>query len=147
MLTNREKNSILFLVFYMAPHKTKGQIEDTIAKEIARSHMRNMGVGPRETRVYILEDMIIIRLKESLIPMEKRLLEKEGGIEMVKNLRQTIHELSIKDFGAAIERITGRKIVSSHSDISTKTGERLKVFILDANFETLIKQNLLLSEA
>ncbi|QQG44309.1 MAG: DUF2294 domain-containing protein [Candidatus Roizmanbacteria bacterium] len=124
----------------MNPTKTKGQIEDDISKKTTKFYFDHLGVGPKETRVYIIHDMIIVRLKGNLLPIEKKLLEAEGGIELVKNIRQALHEITTKHLGTIIEEVTNHKVISSHSDISTKTGERLEVFILDSDYEQLLKK-------
>ncbi|MHB1729733.1 MAG: Na-translocating system protein MpsC family protein, partial [Leptospirillum sp.] len=38
-----------------------------------------------------------------------------------------------------IEKITGLKVVTLHTDISTKTGERMIVFTLNKNLELLFR--------
>lgn len=114
---------------------SKGQVEDSISKEVTRFYSRTLGVGPRETRVYILEEMVIIRLKGKLLPIEEKLLEGEHGVELVKDIRVALHELLTRNLSKLISEITKHKVVSSHSDLSTKTGEILEVFILDTNYE------------
>ena len=129
----------MMLVFYMDQIKTKGQIEDTISKEVTKFYVKTLGVGPRELKTYIIEDMVIVRLQGALLPIEKKLLESKGGVELVKNIRQVLHEITTKPLGKIIEKITNRKVRSSHSDISTKTGERIHVFILDINYENELR--------
>ncbi len=114
---------------------TKGQIEDTISKEVTKFYAKTLGVGPKETRVYIVEDMVVIRLKGKLLPIEKQLLEGKNGIGLVKNLRENLHEQLIEKMSALVTNITKHEVISVHGDISTKTGERLEVFILDANYQ------------
>ncbi len=75
---------------------TKGQVEDLISKEVTKFYAKTLGVGPRETRVKIVEDMVIVRLKGKLLPIEEKLLEGEQGILMVKNIRQALHEILTK---------------------------------------------------
>lgn len=116
--------------------KTKGQIEDAISKEVTKFYAKTLGVGPRETRVYIVEDMIIVRLKSKLLPIEQKLLEHHQGIALVKDIRKTIHELTTKGLSDIISSITANKILSSHSDISTKTGEIIQVYIVDQDYES-----------
>lgn len=114
---------------------SKGKIEDAISKEVTKFYVKALGVGPRETRVYLVEDMIIVRLKGKLLPIEQKLLEGKGGIEMVKDIRKRLHEILTQNLGNIVTAITKRKVISSHSDISTKSGEILEVFILDENLE------------
>lgn len=119
----------------MRKNLTKGQIEDVISKEVTKFYAKTLGVGPRETRAKIVEDMVIIRLKGKLLPLEEKLLEGEHGLLMVKNIRKALHEILTKNFRNLIKEITNHGVISSHSDVSTKTGEILEVFILDTNYE------------
>ena len=114
---------------------TNGQIEDLICKKVTAFYPTVLGIGPEESHVYILKDMVIVRLKGKLLPLEQKLLESAQGIGLVKDIRQTLHELLTKHLGKVVGDVVKHKVVSSHSDISTKTGEQLQVFILDANLE------------
>lgn len=119
----------------MSDKRTKGQIEDTISKEITKFYVQALGTGPRESHAYILHDMIIIRLQGKLLPIEEKLLEGAQGVQMVKDIRKMLHEVTTKGMNEIIKSITGHDVISTHSDISTKTGELLKVFIVDADLE------------
>ena|ERR1035437_1904082 len=113
-----------------------GQVEDKISKQVTKFYVDTLGHGPKETKIYIVEDMVIVRLKDRLLPVEKKLLEGKGGIGLVKNIREKLHEILTNDLSKIVSDITQRKVISSHSDISTKTGEMLEVFILDTCYET-----------
>lgn len=115
---------------------SKGTIEDSISKEVTKFYAKNLGHGPRETRVYILEDMVIIRLKGKLMPIEEKLLEGTEGIGLVKNIRDKLHEAMTDNLGRIVHEMTNHPVISSHSDISTKTGEMFEVFILDSDYES-----------
>lgn len=115
--------------------KTRRQYEDAISKLVSAFYSKNLGFGPRETRVYIVEDMVIIRLKGKLLPMEQMLLKAEHGYNIVKDMRKHLHEITTKELGPEIAEILGYKITGSHSDISTRSGERLEVFVLEKKFE------------
>jgi uncharacterized protein YbcI len=54
---------------------------------------------------------------------------------LVKNIRKKLHALFTKKLVSIVSDVTGHKIISSHSDISTKTGEMLEVFVLDTCYE------------
>jgi uncharacterized protein YbcI len=116
-----------------------GQIEDAITKRVISFYVDTLGAGPKEARAYIIEDMVIVRLKGNLLPIEKQLLQGTKGIELVKDLRQALHEITAKKITPIIEELTGHKVVSSHSDISTKTGERFEAFILNTDLEAQLK--------
>jgi uncharacterized protein YbcI len=118
------------LVFLVIMEKSKGQLEDSIAKEISRFYMEALGTGARESKAYILDDLVIVRLKGKLLPIEQKLLEGEQGVAKVKNLREQLHQVTTPGMNDIIKKITGREVISTHSDISTKTGELLKVFVI-----------------
>lgn len=115
--------------------KSKGQIEDALTKRAIIFYRDVFGVGPKQAKSYLLEDMIIVRLQTELLPVERKLLTKNKGVELVKNLRQNLHDATIEEISKIIKDITGQTVISAHSDISTKTGEILEVFILEENYE------------
>ena len=49
-----------------------------------------------------------------------------------------MHEIARTDLERIIEEHTGCKVTSIHSDVSTKTGEQMAIFVLDRNLEALI---------
>ena len=119
---------------------TSGQIEDSISKQVTKFYVKALGVGPRETRVYIIEDMIIIRLKGKLLPIEQKLLEYEQGVKLIKNIREILHEITTSGLNNIIKEITHQNVISTHSDISTKTGEIVQIYVLDVNYEEKLKE-------
>lgn len=119
--------------------KTKGQMEAEISKVVVKIVRECVGRGPSDTRTYIIEDLILVREKGVLIPAEQHLLENEDqntDRDLVKQLRGILTEKSRGIFEEAINRITGRKVLSLHADISTKTGERIIIFTLDGPIES-----------
>ena len=115
--------------------RTKGQIEDALTKKAIIFYREVFGVGPKQARTYILEDMIIVRLQTELLPVEKKLLTKKKGVELVKNLRQNLHDATIDEISKIIKELTGQSVISAHTDISTKTGEIIEIFVLGENYE------------
>ncbi len=115
--------------------KSKGQIQDILTKKAISFYRDVFGVGPKQATTYIIEDMIIFRLQTELLPVERKLLTKKSGIKLVKNLRQNLHDSTIEEVSKIIKEITNQTVISAHSDLSTKTGEILEIFILESNYE------------
>ena len=111
--------------------KTKGQIEDTIAKEITKFYAVELGLGPRNARAYITHDMVLIRLKGNMHPYEHILLKKSQGVATIKNMRTAILESVVDQLTEIIEKNISATVISTHADSSTRTGERFVLFILD----------------
>ncbi len=114
--------------------KNKGQIEAEISEAIIKFEKEYMGRGPEETKTYIIDDMIIVRLKRVLTLAEQQLAktgEDSKGRTLVKQIRTELIEKAMPLLNAVITQITGKKIISLHTDISTVTGERIIIFTLD----------------
>lgn len=116
-------------------NKTKGQIEAQISEAIIRFEKEYMGRGPTETKTYIIKDMVFVRLKGVLTPAEEQLAKTAEGSELIKKTRMQLLEGARVLLENMISEITGYQIKSLHTDISTKTGERVIIFTLDQNLE------------
>lgn len=115
--------------------KSKGQMEAEIGNALTAFEIEHMGRGPVDVRSYIVEDMVLIRLKGVLTPAERHLAQDDYGIQLVKQVRAKLLENSCAMLSDAISRITGVPVVSFHTDISTKTGERMLVITLEQDLE------------
>lgn len=118
--------------------KTKGQLEAEISDAIIRFEKEYMGRGPVETKTYLVEDMILVRLRGVLIPAEQQLLrgaDADRGRQLVKQMRTELLENARTLLEAVIKGITHRSVISMHTDISTTQGERVIIFVLDGQPE------------
>ena len=112
--------------------KTRGELEAAISQMIIRFEKEYMGRGPLETRSVLLDDLLLVRLKGVLTPSEIKLAEsKERGRYLLKQVRQQLLDFGRPLLEAAVEEILGVPVKSVHTDISTKTGERIIVFTLE----------------
>ena len=115
--------------------KTKGQVEAKISEAMTKFEIAHMGRGPCEVKTYIIEDMVIVRLKGVMTPAERQLSESPEGIQLVKQIKTRLLEGSRKILENIIRRLVDANISSLYTDISTKTGERFIIFCLDKNLE------------
>ena len=114
---------------------TKGQMEAEISNALIQFEKDYMGRGPQETKAFIIEDMILVRLKGVLTPAEQQLAKNPEGMNLIKKIRSNLLEQGRELLKEVIEKITGLKVISLHTDISTKTGERMIIFTLNENLE------------
>jgi uncharacterized protein YbcI len=113
--------------------KTKGEMEARISQAIIRFEKEYMGRGPLETKSYLIDDMVLVRLKNVLTPAEHKLAEAEErhqGRDLIKQARHKLLEHGRPLLETVIKDILGVEVISMHTDISTKTGERIIVFTL-----------------
>ncbi|OGS22043.1 MAG: hypothetical protein A2252_02455 [Elusimicrobia bacterium RIFOXYA2_FULL_39_19] len=119
----------------MKENKSKGQIEAQISEAIIKFEKEYMGRGPLETKTYIIRDMILVRLKGVLTPAEEQLTKTTGGADLIKKTRVQLLENGRALLEQIVLDVTGIKSKSLHTDISTKTGERVIIFVLEENLE------------
>lgn len=121
----------------MLNKKNKGQAESQISEAMIKFEKEYMGRGPVETKTYIIDDMILVRLKGVLTPAEHQLAmhqDNVSGRELIKQVRVKLLESGRPLMEKEIESIMNCKVKSLHTDISTITGERVIIFILEKHF-------------
>ena len=122
--------------------ETIGQIEAKISEAIIKFEKEYMGRGPMETKTYILNDIVFIRLKGVLTPAEEQLAKTVEGADLIKRTRVQLLEGARNLLENIILDITDCQIKSLHTDISTKTGERVIIFTLAQNLEDKFKKRI-----
>lgn len=115
--------------------KSKGQLEAEISNALIAFEKEHMGRGPVDVRSHIIEDMVLIRLKGVLTPAEQHLAKDADGIQLIKQVRAKLLENSSKMLEDVIMGITGIRVVSFHTDISTRAGERVIIITFEQNVE------------
>lgn len=114
--------------------RTKGQLESEVSHAITKFEKEYMGRGPFETSTYLVEDMVIVRLRGVLTPAEKHLAKGEDSAksrQLIKEVRSELLEGARALLEAIVKDITDRNVISLHTDISTRVGERVIIFTLD----------------
>ena len=119
----------------MVSRQTKGQLEAKIAALATAFERDQMARGPREVCAWIIEDLILIRLKGVLTPAEERLSPDSTGRYLLKQVRTRLIETSRGILEEAIESLTGVSTVSLHNDLSIRTGEQILVLALAEDLE------------
>lgn len=117
--------------------KTKGQIEAEISEAFIKFEKEYMGRGPDETKTYIIDDLVVIRLRRVLTPAEQHLAKASDdpkGRTLIKQVRSELIEKARPLLETIIAELTGKKVKSLHTDISTVTGERIIVFTLEGSW-------------
>jgi len=120
--------------------KTKGQVEAQISEAIIKFEKEYMGRGPMETKTYIIKDMVFVRLKGVLTPAEEQLAKSAEGADLIKRTRIQLLENAKFLLENVISGITASQVKSLHTDISTKTGERIIIFTLEQNLGDKFKK-------
>ncbi|QFT87616.1 hypothetical protein FIU87_03040 [Bacillus sp. THAF10] len=118
--------------------KSKGSIESEISKAITQWEKDYLGRGSVSVKSDILRDMIIVNLHGVLTPAEYSVCETKDGMLTIKKTRAELVESGLENLKEIIFTITGEKVKSFHTDISSRTGERVMVFKLLHDYEKTI---------
>jgi uncharacterized protein YbcI len=112
--------------------KNRSDLEAEISRAMIHFEKECMGRGPLETRTYFLDDMIVVRLKGVLTSAEQMLSKSQSpqGVYLLKQVRNELLTSNRPILEALISDIANVGVKSVHTDISTKTGERVIVFTL-----------------
>ncbi len=117
---------------------TRGQLEAEISRLVIQFAKEQLGRGPEGARTRVFEDVIFVRLAGVLTRAEKHLAEQTDGARLVKEMRLRLMESSRQTLESLITGQISCKVVSLHTDLSTRTGEEVLVFVLDQNLEQVL---------
>ena len=115
--------------------RTRGEVEAEMTQAIVNFEKEYLDRGPLDARSFFVNNMILIRLRGVLTPAERKIAENREGQLLVKETRRQLFESSRSTIEALVEEIVGCRVVSLHTDVSTKTGERVIVLTVDTNLD------------
>ncbi|MBB3869483.1 DUF2294 domain-containing protein [Parageobacillus toebii NBRC 107807] len=119
---------------------SKGEMEDQISRALTQWEKEYLGRGSVAVKTDIVRNIILIQLKGILTPAEKNLASTKDGLLSIKRIRADLIESGSDQLKKMISEITGKDIISMHTDISTRTGERVIVFLLNENLEEELRK-------
>ena len=115
--------------------RRQSKAEAAISDEVMAFQHEFMGRGPERIRTRIVEDLVIVRSFGVFTSAEKQLTTSHEGRRIIKAMRQQVLEVGRSVLESIVQKHTGAEVVSVHSDISTKSGEWMDVFVLDRSLE------------
>ena len=118
--------------------RTRGEVEAEMTQAIVKFEKEYLGRGPLDARTFFINDMILIRLKGVITPAERKLSESRDGQMLVKETRRQLLETCRPLIEEIVKEVVGCNMVSLHTDMSTRTGERILVLTVDRNLEDLV---------
>ena len=116
----------------------RGQLEAEISRLMVQFSKEQLGRGPEGARTRILEDVIFVRLSGVLTRAEQHLAGQQDGARLIKEMRLRLMESARATLEGLIAAQTDCSLISLHTDLSTRTGEEILVFVLDRNLEQML---------
>lgn len=117
-------------------NKSKGMVESEISRALTQWEKDYLGRGSLTVKSDILRDMIIVTLRGILSPAEYSLCSDKEGLLSIKRNRTSLVESGVEDLMEMIFQITGLEVLSFHTDLSTRTGERVMIFRLASDLSS-----------
>ena len=100
--------------------------------------VEQMGRGPEKIRTIIFQDLIIVRLKGFLSTSEKNLAQTKEGVDLIKKVRTALFESSREELELAVKSVLNVDVISTYSDVSTKTGEKIIGIVVDQDIDNYL---------
>lgn len=113
---------------------TKGELEAEFTKQIVKFEKEYLGRGPVDARTYLINDMVLVRLRGVLTPAEEKLSEMKEGQVLVKDARRQLFETSRAKLEGFVKEILNTELIDLFSDISTDSGERIILLTIKKDF-------------
>lgn len=120
--------------------RTRGMVEAEFTRAMIQFEKEHLGRGPRDARTFFIENMILVRLQGILTPAEEKLAQNAEGKQLVKEMRRQLFENSRPLIEGLVTDIIGSTMISLHTDMSTQTGERIVVLVVDENLEKKFRE-------
>ena len=115
--------------------KTKGQIEAEITEIITKFKTEHVGKGPEEVKSYIIDDMVVIRLKGVLTIYEQQLTNTPEGIELIKRCRVCCLKNAQSILVKLLHNLLDVDITGFYVDVNPPIGEIFVLLSLSKNVE------------
>jgi uncharacterized protein YbcI len=118
---------------HTAPPRTKGEVEAEISRAVIQLEKELTGRGPVETRAYVVGDMVVVRMRGALTVAEQQLAARDDprARYLIKEVRRELLKAGRERIERQVGEIVRAGVRSLHTDVSTRTGERVLVFQLD----------------
>jgi len=115
--------------------KSKQEIESAVSAHLSKFLKEQMGEQVKTLTTQLLEDTIIVRLKDLLSPAERCLIKDWEGLKLIKELKAKLMEGSKDSLKTLIKDLTGVEAVDIHTSFNTQHSELVIVFSMLENLE------------
>lgn len=108
-----------------------GELNAAITREIVKIHTAAIGRGPKKSYAFHNGDMLVTVLLKVLTRAEQTLIA-HGEADSVRDARRLAQRAMTEEMVAAVERLTGRRVVAFMADNHLEPDMAIEVFMLDS---------------
>ena len=107
-----------------------GSVRSAIATAMVGMKKKYYGRGPTAAKAWLLDDYVFVALEGGLTRNEETLLEA-GKEDLVRNYRLAFQEAMAEITTGAIAELTGRKVLTYHSQVVFRPTRSFEIFVLE----------------
>jgi uncharacterized protein YbcI len=107
-----------------------GSVRAALANAMVGMKKQYYGRGPTAAKAWILDDYVFVAMEGGLTRNEETLLA-DGKEDVVRSYRLSFQETVGETTMAAVEEITGRKVLTYHSQIVFGPTRAFEIFLLE----------------
>jgi uncharacterized protein YbcI len=107
-----------------------GELNAALTSAVVGIYRTHLGRGPSSASSFHEHDVVTVIMRDVMTPVEMS-LSRSGKGQAVTDMRHLYQETMEIDFKAAVERLTGRKVVAFISGNHVDPDIAVEMFILD----------------
>ena len=112
------------------PDEPGGSVRAALANAMVGMKKQFYGRGPTAAKAWILDDYVIVALEGGLTRNEETLLA-DGKEDLVRTYRLSFQETMSEVLMQSVEEITGRRVLTYHSQIMFGPTRTFEMFVLE----------------
>ena len=112
------------------PSEPEGSVRSALANAMVGMKKQFYGRGPTAAKAWILDDYVFVALEGGLTRNEETLLA-DGKEDLVRSYRLSFQETMTDVLTSAVTEITGRRVVTYHSQIVFNPTRTFEMFVLE----------------
>lgn len=101
-----------------------------ISNEMVRVMKECFGRGPTRAKSYMLDDLLVVVMRDGMTTAERTMLEF-GRSDVVRHFRQEFENEMTGRLVGAVERLSGRKVVTYQSQVMFEPNTIVELFLFD----------------
>jgi len=114
------------------PESTPQDVERALADELLRIHLETYGKGAGSAKALVSDDIIVVMLDDLELLANEEFLVGAGEAQAVIEVRGRYQQAIETTFRGAVERATGRRVVSFASVTKLDPNYAVEIFRLGA---------------
>ena len=113
-----------------APDDGAGALRAALANAMVAMKKQYYGRGPTAAKAWLLDDYVFVAMEGGLTRNEEVLLA-DGKEDLVRSFRLSFQETMAETTTGAVTELTGRKVLTYHSQIVFDPTRSFEIFLLE----------------